>query len=261
MCTALNWNNYFGRTLDWYEGYDEQVAVMPRRYLADHAYAMVGMAHATKEMPLYFDAMNEKGLCMAGLNFPKSAVYAEKGMPPHWLIPYILGRCQTVKEALPLLDEMVIADIPPKGMQTAKLHWLLADKDNALVIEPTEKGLCLYDNPTGVLANEPPFPEQLSERDKEHQENSSPWRFARAARLREKASVFEDGRENISQFFHIADAVARVQGVDKEYTRYTCCMDRENLTYYYTTYHNRTLSAVPLREREITGSKVRLYPL
>ena len=35
------------------------------------------MAHVAEGYPLYYDAVNEKGLGMAGLNFVGNAVYAE----------------------------------------------------------------------------------------------------------------------------------------------------------------------------------------
>lgn len=86
MCTAAIYKTkdfYFGRNLDYEVSYGESVAVTPRKYkfvfteegeCAEH-YAMIGMAHVSGGYPLYYDAVNEKGLCMAGLNFAKSAVY------------------------------------------------------------------------------------------------------------------------------------------------------------------------------------------
>ena len=32
-------------------------------------YAMIGMAYVAEEYPLYYDAVNEKGLAIVGLNF------------------------------------------------------------------------------------------------------------------------------------------------------------------------------------------------
>nr|WP_288577608.1 linear amide C-N hydrolase [uncultured Holdemanella sp.] len=72
MCTALSFNQFFGRNLDYEFSYGEQVAVTPRNYdfhfrhLDKHEshYAIVGMAHVFEEYPLYYDAMNEKGLGM-----------------------------------------------------------------------------------------------------------------------------------------------------------------------------------------------------
>ena len=80
MCTAITMQTrdfYFGRTLDYEYSYCEEVTVTPRNFplhfrhwgkLVSH-YAILGMAHVVQEYPLYFDAMNEKGLAMAGLNF------------------------------------------------------------------------------------------------------------------------------------------------------------------------------------------------
>ena len=80
MCTAAAFQTkdfYFGRTLDYECSYGECVTVTPRRYpfsfrhmgRLDAHYAMIGMAHVADGYPLYYDAVNEAGLGMAGLNF------------------------------------------------------------------------------------------------------------------------------------------------------------------------------------------------
>ena len=86
MCTAATYQTkdfYFGRTLDYEFSYGDEVTVTPRNYplairngedLKNH-YAIIGMAHVAGDYPLYYDAMNEKGLCMAGLNFVGNAAY------------------------------------------------------------------------------------------------------------------------------------------------------------------------------------------
>ena len=38
---------------------------------------MIGMAYVAEDYPLYYDAVNEKGVGMAGLNFVGNAVYQE----------------------------------------------------------------------------------------------------------------------------------------------------------------------------------------
>ena len=40
-------------------------------------YAMIGMAYVADDYPLYYDAVNEKGLGMAGLNFVGNAKYQD----------------------------------------------------------------------------------------------------------------------------------------------------------------------------------------
>ncbi len=57
-----------------------------------------------QDYPLYYDAVNEKGLGIAGLNFVGNAHYNEKpvadkdNITQFELIPWILGKCATVKE-------------------------------------------------------------------------------------------------------------------------------------------------------------------
>lgn len=89
MCTAATYKTkdfYFGRTLDYEFSYGDEVTITPRNYkfvfrhmgeVASH-YAIIGMAYVVADYPLYYDAINEKGLGMAGLNFVGNAVY-QKG--------------------------------------------------------------------------------------------------------------------------------------------------------------------------------------
>ena len=128
MCTAATYETedfYFGRTLDYEFSYGDEVTVTPRNYcfhfrnvsiLRCH-YAMIGMAHIAENYPLYYEAVNEKGLGMAGLNFVGNAVYKEmeKGkynIAPFELIPWLLGQCATVKEAKEKLSEINLINIP-----------------------------------------------------------------------------------------------------------------------------------------------------
>ena len=41
------------------------------------------------------------------------------------------------------------------------LHWIIADKDESIVVESVREGIKIYDNPVGVLTNNPPFDVQL----------------------------------------------------------------------------------------------------
>ena len=46
-------------------------------------------------------------------------------------------------------------------MPAASLHWIIADANEAITVESTESGLHVYDNPVGVLTNNPPFEQQM----------------------------------------------------------------------------------------------------
>ena len=82
MCTAIAFRpggTYFGRTLDFDRSYGSEIVIAPRGYRPPRpgeqptAYTVIGMACAEDGYPLYFDGMNERGLCIAGLRFAESA--------------------------------------------------------------------------------------------------------------------------------------------------------------------------------------------
>ena len=176
MCTsiAMNWGGgCFGRNMDVEYSFGEQVAVTPRRYplqfwrqpAQEAHFALIGMAHMAGGRPLYAEAANEKGLYMAGLNFPGSAWY-EPDPPAGWdavapyeLIPWVLGSCATLAEAKARLACFRPLGVPlAEDLPLAPLHWHIADGAGALVLEATREGVRLYDDPVGVLTNNPPFP-------------------------------------------------------------------------------------------------------
>ena len=177
MCTCITYENgdfYFGRNLDLESSFGEKVVVTPRnhpfrwremeREEGPH-FAMIGMGAVAGDTPLYAEAVNEKGLAMAGLNFPGNACYsprAEEGrynVATFELIPWLLGTCSSVSQAEELLYKANIRDTAfAPQMPPAPLHWMIADQERCLVAEMVAEGLKLYDNPAGVLTNNPPFP-------------------------------------------------------------------------------------------------------
>jgi len=174
MCTAISLNtgkHYFGRNLDLAYHYDERVVIAPRNYvfpfrqlpaLSSH-YAIIGMATITGGYPLYYDATNEAGLSMAGLNFPDNAVYppiadGKDNVSPFEFIPWVLAQCETVAQARMLLSRVNLAAIPfSKEIPLSPLHWMIADRESAITVESMADGLHVHDNPIGVLTNNPPF--------------------------------------------------------------------------------------------------------
>ena len=89
MCTSITYStkdHYFGRNLDLEISYHEVVTITPRNYpfkfrrvtdIPTH-YALIGMATVVNDYPLYYEATNETGLSMAGLNFPGNAHFFEE---------------------------------------------------------------------------------------------------------------------------------------------------------------------------------------
>ena len=124
MCTAATYKTkdfYFGRTLDYEFSYGDEVTITPRNYQFDfhngyvikNHYAIIGMAYVSGDYPLYYDAVNEKGLGMAGLNFVGNAYYFSEekdkdNIAQFEFIPWLLSQCATVKEAKKLLEKINI---------------------------------------------------------------------------------------------------------------------------------------------------------
>lgn len=178
MCTAISYSSdyhYFGRNLDLEYHYQEEITITPRNFplpfrmaekLTSH-YAIIGMAYVADNYPLYYDATNEMGLSMAGLNFPGNCIYREprpdkNNITPFEFIPWILGLCSSVTEAKALLSKLNLTKIPfCDSLPLSPLHWMISDSKTSLVVESTRDGLKIYDNPVKVLTNNPTFDHQL----------------------------------------------------------------------------------------------------
>ena len=304
MCTAATYKTkdfYFGRTLDYEFSYGDEIVLTPRAFPLDFRhtarrdthYAILGMAHVADGYPLYYDAMNEKGLCAAGLNFVGNAVYTavlpgRENIAQFELIPWLLGSAASVAEARTLLAGATITYTPfSDKFPPAQLHWLIADRNEAITVESTATGLHIYDNPAGVLTNNPPFDMQmfrlndymqLSTKQPENRfsdalalrtysrgmgalglpgDLSSASRFVRAAFVRAHAVSGEDENASVSQFFHILGAVEQPRGccevVEGKYeiTIYTSCCNADRGIYYYTTYDNSRISAVDMHAENL----------
>ena len=314
MCTAATYKTkdfYFGRTFDNECSYSEQVVITPRNYpfkfmhmgTVDSHYAMIGIAHVEQDYPLYYDAVNEKGLAMAGLNFPGNAYYRDKvpdrdNVATFEFIPWILARCATVREARGLLASVSLTgESFREGLPPAQLHWLLADREEAVTIESVRTGIHIYDNPVGVLTNNPPFEIQMFQLNNymslspQNPENhfsdrlplqvycrgmgamglpgdlSSQSRFVRAAYTKMNAVSGQGEMESVGQFFHILGSVQQQRGCSEaddgryEITIYTSCCNASKGTYYYTTYDNHQITAVELQREELDGTLPVSYPL
>lgn len=335
MCTCISYqtnHHYFGRNLDLDYSYEESVTVTPRHFpfvfrngktIGQHP-ALIGMAYVCDSVPLYYDAANEAGLAMAGLNFPGNAVYQPPGgaamtrteaarpilsdeqtsadgiaeVAPFEFIPWVLARCASLAEARRLLARTRLVDEPySAGLPNAQLHWMIADRTGAIVVEPLADGLRVTDDPVGVLTNNPPFEWQimnlnnyrhLSPYDRESTfaeglgleaysrgmggiglpgDLSSASRFVRAAFAKMNAVCDGTVEGSVSQFFHLLGAVeqtrgcARLDGGRYEITIYSSCCDTDAGVYYYRTYENSAISAVDMHREELGGDALRSWPI
>lgn len=273
MCTAISYrtkDHYFGRNLDLDFNYNETITITPRNFafefrnmqtLKKH-YAIIGMAVVVDDYPLYYDATNEKGLSIAGLNFSGNADYkmVDNGVDniaSFEFIPWILGRCANVYEAKVLLAHINITNINfSDRFPNSPLHWMISDRESSITVECVRDGLKVYDNHVGVLTNNPEFDMQMFNlnnyvnisaepplnrfSDKLELERysrgmgaiglpgdlSSASRFVRAVFTKMNSLSGDTESESISQFFHILGAVSQKRG----------CVHLGENKYEYTIY-------------------------
>ena len=168
----------------------------------------------------------------------------------------------------------------------------------AIVIEPLAGGLKIYDNPVGVLTNNPPFDKQLfylnnyrnlSNKNPENTfggeidldeysrgmggiglpgDLSSASRFAKVAFTRANSFSGSDESSSVGQFFHILKSVEQQNGctfIDDpdlyEYTIYTSCYNTRDGILYYNTYYNSQISAVSLSNENLDSTELINYLL
>lgn len=314
MCTVATYrtkDHYFGRTLDLSCSYNEMVTVTPRNFpfrfrrvasLPTH-YAMIGMATVIQGVPLYYEATNEKGLSIAGLLFPGNAVYHPEAphkdnVAPFELIPWLLGQCATIEQVRQRLERVNLINIPfSRSVPLSRLHWMISDKTGSLTVESVQQGLKVYDNPAGILTNNPPFDIQmfnlnqymgLSTQTPPNRfastlplapycqgmgalglpgDHTSLSRFVKASFVKMNAVSDDSEAQSISQLFHILGAVAMPRGCvqlengDYDYSIYTSCCNTDKGVYYYTTYDNSQISGVDMHKEDLNSSALALYPL
>ena len=314
MCTCINFktkDNYFGRNLDLEYRFNEKVVITPRNYKFNlkngtsitSKYSMIGMATVVSNYPLYAEATNEKGLSMAGLYFPKNACFFKEednklNLSPYELIPYFLGLYSSISEIKKDITKLNITNTPfSKEMPVSDLHWMRSDESECIVIEQMEDGLKVYNNPIGVLTNNPPFEyhlnninnySNLSPYNSENTfsnkinlnqygqgmgaiglpgDNSPASRFIRASFNKLNSKCEDDEKSSVTQFFHILDSVSMVQGttITKEnkndITTYSCCINTSKGIYYYKTYTNNQIIAIKMSEKEKNNKYLSIFDL
>lgn len=317
MCTAVSYkarHHYFGRNLDYEKGFGEQIIIVPRHFsiplkhsstLHEHN-AIIATGIFESSFPLLFDGVNEKGLCAAALNFTKSCEYKpyekdKNNIASFEFIPYILACFDTVASARDEISRMNITDDAfSENYPPSKLHFIISDKHESIVVEQTKDGLQVYQNLIGILTNEPdfekmmfylsnfahlstkPFTTDFSIASGTHEYSrglsgiglpgdfSSASRFVRAAFVKHgitNAKNMESEAISVSDFFHILESVSQYSGCvetstgEFEYTRYKCCYNSDKGIYYFKTYNSLSVCSVSMHNENLDGDTPVIYPL
>ena len=207
-----------------------------------------------------------------------------------------VGRKSAARMAFSILD---LSDEAVEGfseaLPAAPLHWMIADRTGAVTVECMKDGMRVWDNPAGVLTNNPPFDYHMTRLADfmnitgDEPENrfgdvklaryskgmgaiglpgdlSSSSRFVRAAFTKAHSVCGASEAERISQFFHILSNVRHVRGSVEtddgyEITVYSSCCNTDDGIYYYTTYENSRITAVDMRRENLDKAALIAYPL
>ncbi|MGL5576502.1 MAG: choloylglycine hydrolase [Sarcina sp.] len=264
MCTGLlletkNGEHLFGRNMDIEFTFGQNVGVIPRNFEYKNVatkkneitkYGIIAMMTVMDGQPMLADGMNEKGLGIAGLNFPGYSYYpkdlqeGKDNVPVHNFMLWILSNFTTIDEVRKAVENVNIVDVPfSEKVPNPTLHWILTDKSGkSIVIETTKRdGLRVFDNNVGVLTNSPTFDWHLTNL-KQYMNMTAndvaplkwsteeltklgvgigsvgipgdftpPSRFIKVAFLRH-ATLLNDDNIDVSQFFHVLNGVAMVRG-------------------------------------------------
>ena len=176
----------YGRTLEFGLDLKSQLIVIPRKltYTATGPQGRVGQGGMTWTakyaatganalgLPIILDGFNEKGLAGGLFNFPGFAEFQtvppgkeKQSLASFELLTYILTNFATVDEVKAGVPKIFVAGVklPQFGNMVPPAHFSIHDASGkSIVIEYTNGGtLNIYDNPTHVLTNAPPFPFQL----------------------------------------------------------------------------------------------------
>lgn len=261
MCTGMRFcdakgSMYFGRNLDWTFDYGERVLAVPRGFEPTSPFgatgrvehALIGMGLIEGGQPMLFDAGNDAGLAVAGLNFSGYAAYEPAPLDGRvnvaaWEFPlWVCAGFATVDEVEAALERVAVVDrsIDPR-YPSSPLHWIVGDAKRSIVVEYTAAGMQVFDDHVDVLANHPgfawhaenlrnylnvsnawggsgpfgvelaPFGAGAAQRGLPG-DYSSPSRFVRAAYVNASYPVKDGEAANVSRMFHSLSQVAMVEG-------------------------------------------------
>jgi choloylglycine hydrolase len=314
MCTGLTLitkdnKHLFGRNLDVPATYGQFPLIVPRNFEWVNVvnedtyiskYACAGMGIVVDNQPLLFDALNEKGLAGGGLNFTHFAKFNDVAVDEKVNISasnflyWALSNFSNLHELKEALKNLVLTNTSVKpGLPVAKLHWMFTDlTGNSIVVEYMENGINVYDNPVGVLTNDPTFPWQLTnlsqyvtlskdtpQARKFSEYVAAPYghglgmcgipgdaspasRFVRTAFFRDCIAEADDEITGVSAFLQVLTSVTVLKGSevdpngDLNHTLYKSCMCQESGTYYYTDYSNRRINAICLTKADLETKEI-----
>jgi penicillin V acylase-like amidase (Ntn superfamily) len=297
MCTAMTLSSsdaasYIGRNMDFSYDLQPHFFYVPKHYEWENAltneimrdsYSFIGIGQSLDGVLAFFDGVNEHGFAAAALYFAGYAHYDVATPGPDTIqvaaydfLHYILGNCASLEDLCVQMHRIHIMGLADPLTQTvAPLHWIAADRSGrSVVLEQTKKGMELFNNRIGVLANSPDFRWHMTNLRNYMQTSplqpeetlwgsvtltpfgqaggtvplpggyTSPERFVRTAYLKTHIPTPHSQNSACISFYQVMKsvsipkgAVLTARGTD-DYTQYTACIDMNRCEYFFNTYDN-----------------------
>lgn len=308
MCTSMTFRTkeneiFLGRTMDFSYDIQPQFYVTPTEFIwmnsannlaMKDTYRFIGLGQELDGLLVFFDGVNEHGFAAATLYFAGYAQYdtftassSTVQIPSFDFLHYILGNCASIMDLERILHNVSIMGVmDPVTHSIAPLHWIATDRSGrCVVIELTDRGLELIENPIGVMTNSPNFEWHLTNL-RNYIEASpvqtptatwdsvvltpfgqgggtiplpggytSPERFVRVAYLKSNVPEANDATEAIISCFHILESVTIPKGAiltnknTFDYTKYTAFINTKTCEYHYKAYDDLEVHTVSLFEQ------------
>lgn len=313
MCTSLvlksaQHDNFFSRTMDFSYDIEPGIYVIPKDHFWCNVltkknyydcYSFIAIGQESNGMLGFFDGVNENGFAAAALYFEGYANYDNldanetyEPIPSVDFLHYILGMCASVDDLSKIIKGIRIIGIEdPVTKKAAPLHWIATDRSGkCVVIEQTQIGLEILDNPIGVMANSPDLRWhmtnlrnyiEISQVQKEMAVwggvplkpfgqgggtrllpggYTSPERFVRTAYLKTHCKTPENDVEAIMSCLHILGNVSIPEGIvltnkgTYDYTKYAAVINTRTCEYYFKTHRNGQVATVGLKDAYSKGT-------
>lgn len=270
-------------------------------------YAAVGMGMVGNSY--LADGVNDQGLASGLFYHPGYAKYADvqpgdegRVIAPFQLISFLLTTCATVEDARLALENIVVAPTVFKEMGfVPPIHAIVRDASGgSIVVEFLNGKTVVYDNPVGVITNDPTFdwhltnlanyinlsatnvpPIKVGDLQMTQLGQGSgllglpgdytpPSRFVRAVAFTNAADKPANATEAINTAFHILDSFDIVKGAVRsahgssdpaDFTQWTSAADMKGGRYYFRTYANPQIRVVDLNNIDLAAGQVLHLPI
>jgi choloylglycine hydrolase len=212
------------------------------------------------------DGMNQYGITVMAFYFSGYTEYGpydpdRVNLSSLDVAGFFLSNAKSIADIRDIARQISVLDEPYEGLgYPVPLHWFCCDKNgNCVVVECVKSIVTVYDNPYGIMANDPTFPEHISKIKQKNDINpyksliglpgdfSSVSRFERLYVFQKFHSTPKCIHQGLNTTFHILNSFDIVKGVNIHsqslkpiYTQYMVLYDVTNNKVKYKTYEDQT---------------------